>query len=67
MSREIALTILVPLCIVSISLLALAILTKLKRRRTRRVIERGLTDFVHQVRKKNHDQHARAVEGLIEK
>ncbi|HEY7221465.1 MAG TPA: hypothetical protein VH985_24050 [Candidatus Binatia bacterium] len=50
MSREIVLTILIPLCIVSVSLSAMAIIAKLKRRRTRRIIERGLTDFVRQVR-----------------
>jgi hypothetical protein len=50
MPKEIVLTILIPLCIVCITLSAMAIMAKLKRRRTRRIIERGLTDFVRQVR-----------------
>jgi hypothetical protein len=50
MPKEIVLTILVPLCIVGVSLCVLAILTKLKQRRARRIIERGLTDLVSQVR-----------------
>jgi len=50
MSREIAFTILIPLCIVSVSLLALAIMNKLKQWRKKRTMERGITDFVRQVR-----------------
>jgi hypothetical protein len=50
MSTEIALSILIPSCIVSASLLALAITMKLKQRRKRRAAERGVTDFVRQVR-----------------
>jgi len=50
MSTEIALSILIPSCIVSASLLALAITMKLKQQRKRRAVERGVTDFVRQVR-----------------
>jgi hypothetical protein len=50
MYREIALTVLVPLCIVVVSLLAMAIFTKLKHWRKRRTIERGIADLVRRVR-----------------
>ncbi len=50
MYREIALTVLVPLCIVVVSLLAMAIFTKLKHWRKRRTMERGIADLVRRVR-----------------
>ena len=58
MSREIALTILIPLFILSLSFFAMSVVTKFKRWRKRRTIERGVSDFVHQVhsRKSNKEQ-----------
>jgi hypothetical protein len=50
MDREIALTVFIPLCIVAISLLARAIIMKLKQWRKRRMMERGITDLVSRVR-----------------
>jgi K+-transporting ATPase A subunit len=50
MIAEIATTILVPLCVVTIVFLSMAVLANLKQRRTRRTIERGIKDFVRQVR-----------------
>lgn len=50
MYREIALTVLVPLCIVVVSLLAMAIFAKLKQWRKRRTMERGIADLVRRVR-----------------
>jgi CHASE1-domain containing sensor protein len=50
MSREIALTILIPLLIVSLPFFAMSVVTKFKQRRKRRTMERGITDLVHQVR-----------------
>jgi hypothetical protein len=54
MSREIVITILIPSCIVSVSLLAMALMMKLRRRRKRRTMERGVTDFLRQVRSLKH-------------
>jgi K+-transporting ATPase A subunit len=50
MIAEIATTILVPLCVVTIVFLSMAVLANLKQRRNRRTIERGIKDFVRQVR-----------------
>jgi hypothetical protein len=51
MSNEVALTILIPFCIVAISLLAIFLTAKIKKRRKRRAIERGVVDLVRQVQK----------------
>ncbi len=51
MSNEVALTIFIPFCIVTISLLAMFIVAKVKKRRKRRTIERGVADFVRRVQK----------------
>jgi len=50
MYREIALTVVIPLFVVAISLFAMAIIVKLKRWRKRRMMERGITDLVSRVR-----------------
>jgi hypothetical protein len=50
MYTEVLLTVLVSLCIVMVSFLAMAINAKIKQRRKRRMIERGITDLVSQVR-----------------
>jgi len=56
MSREIALTILIPLLIVSLLFFAMSVVTRFKQRRKRRTIERGVTDLVHQVRSRRSDK-----------
>ena len=48
MLSDLVLTILVPFCIVIIALLAMLVVAKLKARRKRRTIERGIADFVRQ-------------------
>ena len=48
MLSDLVLTILVPSCIVIIALLAMLVVAKLKARRKRRTIERGIADFVRQ-------------------
>ncbi|HET9786055.1 MAG TPA: hypothetical protein VFP47_02925 [Pyrinomonadaceae bacterium] len=50
-TSEVALTILIPFCIITISLLVMFVIAKLKKRRKRRAIERGVTDFVRQVQR----------------
>jgi hypothetical protein len=50
MIREIVVTILVPLCLISVVLLCMAVLTKLKQRRKRRTIESGVKEFLRQAR-----------------
>ena len=50
MPGEIALTILVPLCIVAILLVALAVVSKIKDWRKKRRIEEGFKEFMRQVR-----------------
>jgi len=56
MSREIALTILIPLLIVSLSLFATSVVKKFKQWRKRRTMERGVTDLVHQVRSRRSNE-----------
>ena len=48
MPSELVLTILIPFCIMMIALLAMFVVAKLKKRRNRRTIERGIADFVRQ-------------------
>ena len=48
MPSELVLTILIPFCIMMIALLAMFVVAKLKERRKRRTIERGIADFVRQ-------------------
>jgi hypothetical protein len=61
MSREIALTILIPLFIVSLSFFAMSVVTKFKQRRKRRTMERGITDLVHQVRtRRSNEEESRS-------
>jgi hypothetical protein len=50
MPREIALTLIIPLCIVVATLLVMALLTRFKRWRKKRTMERGITDLVRRVR-----------------
>ncbi len=49
-SGEIALTLLVPFCIVGILLVTLAAISRIKDWRKRRKIEQGFKDFMRQVR-----------------
>ena len=48
MPSELVLTILIPFCIMMIALLAMFIVARLKERRKRRTIERGIADFVRE-------------------
>lgn len=50
MIREIVVTILVPLCLIGVALLCTAVLTKLKQRKKRRIIETGVKEFLRQAR-----------------
>ena len=50
MPREIALTLIIPLCIVIVVLIAMALMAKLQRWRKKRTMERGITDLVRRVR-----------------
>lgn len=50
MATEIAQTVLIPFFIVLISFLAMFIIAKVKKRRTRRRMERGVSDFLRQMR-----------------
>ena len=62
MSRETALTILIPLFILSLSFFAMSVVTKFKRWRKRRTMERGVTDFMHQVHsRKSTEEQSRSV------
>ena len=51
MSTEIVLTILIPFCIVTISLLVIHTVAKFKKWRKRRAIDRGVVDFLRQVQR----------------
>lgn len=48
MSVEIILTLLILLCVVSGTWLAVAVVTKTRRRRIKRVVERGVADYLAQ-------------------
>ena len=50
MSREIVLTLIIPLFIVCLWFISLVAIVKLKHWRKRRMIERGITDLVSRVR-----------------
>jgi CHASE1-domain containing sensor protein len=50
MYREILLTILIPLFLILVSLVAATVIMKLKRWRKRRMMERGITDLVLRIR-----------------
>jgi hypothetical protein len=50
MDNDIVMTIVVPLCIVGVSLLAMVIMAKVKKWRKRRTIERGVTEFLRQTK-----------------
>jgi hypothetical protein len=50
MLGEIALTIGLPFCTVGVCLAVMGVISLFKRRRRRRAIERGVKDFVNQVR-----------------
>ena len=50
MFGEIALTIGLPFCSVAVGLAIMGVISLFKSRRRRRAIERGVTDFVNQVR-----------------
>ena len=50
MSIEVAQTVFIPVSIVMISFLAMFIIAKLKKRRTRRKMERGVSDFLRRMR-----------------
>lgn len=50
MLDEIALTIVLPFCTIGIGLAVIGVVSLFKSRRRRRAIERGVKDFVNQVR-----------------
>lgn len=50
MSKEVALTLIVPSVIVTLGLLGLALINKIRRWQKRRTIERGVRDLVQHVR-----------------
>ena len=66
MSREIALTILMPLFIVSLSFFAMSIATKFKQRRMRRTMERGVSDLLHQMRsRRSNEEESRSTRARL--
>jgi hypothetical protein len=66
MSREIALTILIPLFIVSLSFFATSVATKFKQRRMRRTMERGVSDLLHQMRsRRSNEEESRSTRARL--
>ena len=46
---DISLAVLIPFCILNVSIVGMAIIAKVKRRRKRRAIEYGIKDFLRQI------------------